>query len=107
MQNLKRVSTVCFILLMNGFVFWVFFAAGPLHGIALILAVVPFFIGPTGALWMFYDCFRYERNPWPYAILAVVPYLFVWHYFERVRKRSHAERMPIVHRRGGGHSQAE
>src|SRR5690348_5791990 len=107
MQELKRISIACLILLLNGFVLWVFFAAGPLNGVPMIVAVLPFFVGPLGTLWMLYDCLRYERKPWPYAILAFVPYVFVWHYFERVRKRGPAERTPIAHRRNGGHAQAD
>lgn len=108
MQKLKRVLIICFVLLMNGFILWFFFAAGPLvDRIPAILGAPPFFIGPLGTIWMLYDSFRYERKPWPYAIVAFVPYVFIWHYFEHVRKRGPAEKMAIAHRRKEGHSQAD
>jgi len=42
-------------------------------------------IHPIGALWMVYQCLRYEKSPFPLLLLCLVPYSFVWYYFERVR----------------------
>src|ERR1035441_7653743 len=43
-------------------------------------------IGPFGALWMIKTVIRQEPSPWPLLFLAVLlPYSFLWYYFERVR----------------------
>ena len=54
---------------------------GMLFGIVLL-----FGIPPAGAFWMIYVAIRYEKNPLPMVLLAfLVPFTFVWYYFERVR----------------------
>jgi hypothetical protein len=54
---------------------------------AFIVALGIFYsLQPLGALWMIYQCVRYERRPFPLLLVALVPYSFVWYYFERVKK---------------------
>lgn len=50
-----------------------------------VLVVIFFLLHPAGAFWMLYTSVRYEKNPFPYVVLALFPYAFVWYYFERVR----------------------
>lgn len=48
-------------------------------------------IAPVGGLWGIYQSIRYEKSPWKYvAIIVLVPFGFVWYYFERYRKRTAA-----------------
>jgi hypothetical protein len=51
--------------------------------------VAPFcVVAPFGGWWAIFQCFRHERNPWPYAaILILIPLGFLWYYFERYRIR--------------------
>jgi hypothetical protein len=53
-----------------------------------ILAVffVLYAIAPLGGFWMMYMSIRYEKKPWPKILLALIPFTFLWYYFER---RSH------------------
>lgn len=61
------------------------------HGIfaltpPMIVALAIFYaIHPLGAVWMAYQCIRHEARPFPIILLVLVPYAFVWYYFERVR----------------------
>ena len=50
----------------------------------LVLALI-FVVGPIGSFWMMYRVIRYERHPFPYVLLAFIPYFFLGYYFERVR----------------------
>lgn len=90
MRHLRRILLVAVIVLIDAFLLWVFYGAGPLHGAFLALAALPFFLGPIGGLWMVYDCIRYDNKPWPHVILAVIPFFFLWHLFERSARRSPA-----------------
>ena len=56
------------------------------HPATLFLLIVLFGVPPIGAFWMMYTVVRYEKSPVPMLLLAlVVPFSFVWYYFERVR----------------------
>ncbi len=55
-------------------------------GQALVFAF--FICSPIGAFWMLYDCAVRERPPVVYYLIALLlPYSFVWYYFNRVRPR--------------------
>jgi len=59
----------------------------PTNQFELVLTVL-FFLAPNvGGLWMIYTAARHERRPWRYIWLALLPYTFVWYYFERARPR--------------------
>jgi hypothetical protein len=66
------------------------------HTAFMCLAFAVFGVPGVAMWWMIYDAIRYERRPWPYVLLSFVPYWFVWHYFQRVRKRGRAERQPVA-----------
>ena len=48
--------------------------------------VAVFAVPPFGAFWMMYVAIRYEKNPFPMILIALIPFTFVWFYFERVRR---------------------
>ena len=52
----------------------------------LIIGFAIFYaVHPIGAAWMIYQSIRYESRPLPIILFCLVPYSFVWYYFERVR----------------------
>jgi hypothetical protein len=53
---------------------------------AMFLPLVALFgIPPFGAFWMMYMSIRHEKNPLPMVLLALIPFTFLWYYFERIR----------------------
>ena len=44
-----------------------------------------FGVPPVGSFWMMYMSIRYEKNPLPMILLALIPFTFLWYYRERVR----------------------
>jgi hypothetical protein len=45
-------------------------------------------IAPIGGLWAIYQSIRYENSPLKYvAIVVLIPFGFLWYYFERYKKR--------------------
>ncbi|MGE0407005.1 MAG: hypothetical protein AB7O65_11960 [Candidatus Korobacteraceae bacterium] len=54
------------------------------HPVMLFAFVALFGIPPVGALWMIYLAIRHEKNPFPMVLLALIPFSFLWYYFERV-----------------------
>jgi hypothetical protein len=61
----------------------------PLQGatlVAMFIFAEPFFlIMGIGSIWMLYQAVRYENHPMSYVLLALVPYAFVYYYFETVK----------------------
>jgi hypothetical protein len=52
------------------------------------LIIIYGLVAPLGGLWAIYQSIRYETHPWKYvAVVVVVPFGFVWYYFERYIKR--------------------
>jgi hypothetical protein len=53
----------------------------------------PFFIiygliAPVGGFWAIHESIRHEKHPWRcVAIVVLVPFGFIWYYFEKYRKR--------------------
>jgi len=55
--------------------------------------VFAYFVAPNvGTIWMLYRVIRFERDPLPVALLALVPFAFLWYYFERVRPQKRLPR---------------
>ncbi len=48
-----------------------------------------------GTLWMLYQAIRYEERPLRYGLLSLLPFLFVWYYVERYKKRENRDRIPV------------
>lgn len=48
------------------------------------------FLGSSlGIFWMMFIAMRYESKPWRFIGLALIPFCFVWYYFERFRSGKH------------------
>jgi len=78
-----------------GLAFW-FMATpgGPRNPLQLLLVVMVFGVAPVGTFWMMYVSIRHEKHPLPLVFLAfVLPYSFLWYYFERVRPGEHKSRL--------------
>jgi hypothetical protein len=99
MASFRRIGPLALVVLANVIMGLVFFLP-PLgdHWILITLVLVVFAVPAIGWYWNVYDAMRYEKRPWPHVLLSLIPYWFVWHYFERVRKRSVAERQPAAFR---------
>jgi hypothetical protein len=73
------MTTVAVLLLTRG--------PAPDSSPVIMIALVVLFGGPAfGAFWMVYMSIRYEKNPFPMIFLAMIPFTFLWFYFERVRR---------------------
>ena len=60
----------------------------PASNPAILFAFVALFcIPPVGTLWMMYTSIWHEKNPFPMVLLALIPFTFIWYYFERARPR--------------------
>jgi hypothetical protein len=74
-------------LILTGLTFWLvtrpWFPGNPVSG-ALLYGVVSG-VSVFGGFWMIYTAIRYERNPWPFILLACVPYASFWYYHERIK----------------------
>jgi len=89
------------------YVFWIFICL-ILTGVALLIVVGPWvpknslslflvlaFFGATnlGSFWMIFMAIRHEKHPLAFIFLALLPYAFVWYYFDRVRPKKHRTRL--------------
>jgi hypothetical protein len=71
----------------------------PHHGVPSfvdMIAALASFAANIGALWMWYQAIRYEIHPLKFIIIAVLPFSFMWYYFERYAKRRGIHRLPIA-----------
>jgi hypothetical protein len=53
-------------------------------------------VANIGALWMLYQSIRYEIRPLLFCVLALIPFSFVWYYYERHSKRKGVRRLPVA-----------
>ena len=52
----------------------------------LLVPLLAVFAGsPIGSFWMLYVSIRYEKHPATYMLMAFVPFMSVWYYFERYK----------------------
>lgn len=68
----------------------VFFKPGIVSNRFLFHFVTPYcIVQPIGGWWVIYQCVRYERRPWRYVAIVLVPAGFFWYFFERysIRER--------------------
>ena len=81
------------IVVLNLLAYWI--VTGPWippNQFAAIL-VGGFFMGSSvGTFWMMFVAIRYESKPWHFIWLALIPFCFVWYYFERFRSGKHLTR---------------
>jgi len=88
---MKVILWIILGLLVTGLAFWMITMPGILRNPALVfLVIVVFATPPVGAFWMLYMSIRHEKNPFPMILLALLPYSFLWYYFERVRPRKYS-----------------
>jgi len=63
------------------------------QNVLVITSVASFFgLSALGGFWMLYMAVRYERDPVRFVGLSLVPFAFIWYYFERVRPGKHRTR---------------
>jgi hypothetical protein len=53
-------------------------------------------VANIGALWMLYQSIRYELRPLLFCVLSLIPFSFVWYYYERHSKRQGVRRLPVA-----------
>jgi hypothetical protein len=53
-------------------------------------------VANIGALWMLYQSIRYELRPLLFCVLSIIPFSFVWYYYERYTKRQGVRRLPVA-----------
>jgi len=54
------------------------------------------FVNEIAGLWMLYQAVRYEIRPLRFVLLSIIPFSFVWYYYERYSRRQFRQRLPIV-----------
>jgi hypothetical protein len=78
-----------FVAWLRPFVFW--------KPLALVFFLCLQMIAIAGALWMLFQALRYERRALKYALLAAVPFMFVWYALVRVPLlREFRDRSPSI-----------
>jgi hypothetical protein len=81
---------LCFLgLSLPGLSFGVTALLTGLVGLATLVANI-------GALWMLYQSIRYEIRPLLFCVLSIIPFSFVWYYYERHAKRKGVRRLPVA-----------
>jgi uncharacterized membrane protein YqjE len=94
---MKTFLWFLFIALLSGFAIWVVVGPWFPKNPVIILALAAFFTIPNiGAIWMLYVSIRSEQHPLPFVALALIPYSFLWYYFERVRHGKHKSRTSLA-----------
>ena len=69
---------------VTGLALWMVTTPGtPRHPVFLLLFIAIFAVSPLGTFWMLYAAIRYEKHPMPMILLAFIPYVSLWYYFER------------------------
>jgi hypothetical protein len=53
-------------------------------------------VANIGTLWMLYQSIRYEIRPLLFCVLSIIPFSFVWYYYERHTKRKGVRRLPVA-----------
>jgi hypothetical protein len=71
---------------------------GQPHSVSGVIVGLADGVANLGALWLFYQAARYEIRPFWFVVLCLVPYSFIWYYFERYSKRTGVRRLPVAMR---------
>ena len=83
---MKEIIAIAVATFLNGLAAWIVF--GPFHTtnpLGLLLVFLLFAAPNVGTFWMLYTAIRYEKNPLPYILLALIPYLSIWYYVARAK----------------------
>jgi ABC-type thiamin/hydroxymethylpyrimidine transport system permease subunit len=51
-----------------------------------IIVFVYYELSALGGIWMFYTVNKYEKDPEFAKIVTILPYTFIWYYFEKYKK---------------------
>jgi hypothetical protein len=87
MRNLAWIVLISF---LTGLCGWIVIGPWfPKSTLALVTVLTVFAAPSLGGIWMLYRAIRFEKHPFPVALLAFIPYGFLWYYFERVRPGKH------------------
>ena len=82
MRNL--IAITCAVVL-NCLIIWVMFSPWySRHAYTTVLVSLLFATPALGTYWMLYIAIRNEKQPLPFALVALLPYAFLWYYFDRV-----------------------
>lgn len=90
---MKALPWVVLTIGLTSFALWI--VAGPWapkNSLATFSIAAFFGLSAVGGFWMLYMALRYEKHPLWFLLLALIPYTFLWYYFERVRPRRHLTR---------------
>jgi hypothetical protein len=90
------MRTLLWVLLIGGLTLvalWIVMAPWFPQNIFVITIVAALFgLSSLGGFWMLYMAIRHERHPLRFVGLSLLPYAFIWYYFERVRPGKHRTR---------------
>ena len=84
---MRTALWVAFFISVTVFASWVVLGQWQPKNYVVIYAIAALFAASSfGALWVWYRAVRYEAHPIKFVLLALIPYFFLWYYFERVRR---------------------
>ena len=83
---MKRTAWTIFLLTTTAIETWPILPAMLGRDLGIRVLIGYCVIATLGSLWMLYRCLHRERRPFPLALLAFIPYAFLWYYFEKVRQ---------------------
>lgn len=89
-SRITQAVTLFVLAVLAGFSVWA--VVGPWFPggtVARALLFMFFICAPIGSFWMIYDCARQEKRLPMHFLLALLPYAFVWYYFDRVKPRQY------------------
>ena len=90
------MRTLLWILLIGGLTLvalWIIVGPWFPHNVLAVTAITALFgLSSLGGFWMLYMAIRYEQHPLRFVGLWLLPYVFIWYYFERVRLGKHKTR---------------
>jgi|HubBroStandDraft_5_1064220.scaffolds.fasta_scaffold471701_2 hypothetical protein len=66
----------------------------PQNTAMLVLIFLSFSLPNFGAFWMMYTVARNEKRPFRFFVFSLLPYAFLWYYFERVKTGKYNSREP-------------
>ncbi len=90
------MRTLLWVLLIGGLTLvavWIVIAPWTPQNVLVITTIAALFgLSSLGGFWMLYMAIRYERYPVRFVALSLLPFAFIWYYFERVRAGKHKTR---------------
>ncbi|HEV2489727.1 MAG TPA: hypothetical protein VGT03_07960 [Candidatus Acidoferrales bacterium] len=88
MTDTRIVRWILIALILTGLQFWIVVGPWyPKNSFVLFLLLLFFAVPSIGAFWMLYMVVRHEKHQVPLILVALVPFMFLWYYFELGRTR--------------------